>query len=94
MLEYWADVVSDFSRFHRIRGVEEHPDLDCAEFFALAHRLDVYGGAVALRVAQWNAAQTPASPQMTEMSFDDWVSSNQALVIQAANAMTGGDRGA
>jgi hypothetical protein len=92
VLAYWPDVVSDFSRFHRVRRIEDDPDLDAPGFFALAYRIEVYGGAVALRAAQHRAHQAPAA-QAREMSFDEWVRSHQPLVIEAAGR-TGGDRDA
>lgn len=90
---YWRDLVSDFSRFHRIRRIEDAPDLDAPGFLAMAHRIDAYGGAVALRVAARRARQASVPPAAREMSFDEWVASHQPLVIEAANMM-GGDRGA
>jgi len=91
-------VASDFSRFHRVRPIEGS-DLSGPEFFALAYRLEVYGGAVALAAARARAQQDGPAAQgrgqaAAEMSFDDWVGANPALVIQAATRMGGGDRGA
>jgi hypothetical protein len=94
VLAYWPDVVSDFSRFHRVRRIEDDPDLDAPGFLALAYRIEVYGGAVALRVVQHRARPAPAAaPVAQEMSFDDWVGAHPELLIEAANRM-GGDRGA
>ena len=97
MLAYWRDVASDFSRFHRVRRIEDS-DLSGPEFFGLAYRLEVYGGAVALAAARARAQQDGPAPQAgaqagVEMSFDDWVAANPALVIQAATRM-GGERDA
>lgn len=89
MLAYWRDVVSDLSRFHRIRRVEDADGLDAPGFLALTHRLDVYGGAVALRVAQ-HRARRDTPPPVREMTFDEWVGSHQQLVIAAASG-TGGE---
>ena len=91
MLAYWRDVASDFSRFHRIRPIEDS-DLTAAEFFALAYRLEVYGGAVALAAAKARAdGNTAAAPRAAqEMSFDEWVGANPQLLIDAANRMGGG----
>jgi len=89
VLAFWADVASDFSRFHRIRPIEGS-DLDAAEFFAMAYRLEVYGGAVALAAAKVRAQRVPQPPG-EPVSFDEWVSSHQALVIQQAAIAKGGD---
>lgn len=88
-------MASDFSRFHRVRPIEGS-DLSGPEFFGLAYRLEVYGGAVALAVAKarTGAAARPAEQAGTDMSFDDWVAANPALVIQAASRMGGGGRDA
>lgn len=90
MLPYWSDVASDFSRFHRVRPVEGS-DLSAPEFFAMAYRLEVYGGAVALAVTKAHRNATPAPAE--EMSFDDWVGAHPQLLIDAANRMGGDKRG-
>jgi hypothetical protein len=89
VLVFWADVASDFSRFHRIRPIERS-DLDAAEFFAMAYRLEVYGGAVALAAAKIRAQRAPVLPS-EPVSFDEWVGSHQSLVIQQAAIAKGGD---
>lgn len=96
MLAYWRDVASDFSVFHRVRGLENSREVDAPLFFALAHRLDLYGGAVALRVAQQRAkttAQLPA-PVGAPMEFDEYFAGRQVQLIEAAARMGGGGGGA
>lgn len=92
MLAYWRDVASDFSRFHRVRPIEDS-DLTAPEFFAMAYRLEVYGGAVALAAARARTQDTPAAQAGEELSFDDWVGANPQLLIDAANRMGGGEHG-
>lgn len=92
MLPYWSDVASDFSRFHRVRPVEGS-DLSAPEFFAMAYRLEVYGGAVALAAVKARGTARAASAPAEEMSFDDWVGANPQLLIDAANRMGGDKRG-
>lgn len=84
-------MASDFSRFHRVRPIEGG-DLSAPEFFAMAYRLEVYGGAVALAVARARR-DAPAVQAGEEMSFDDWVGANPRLLIDAANRMGGGAHG-
>ncbi len=84
-------MASDFSRFHRVRPIEAS-DLSAGEFFAMAYRLEAYGGAVALAAAKARSQEHAAAPA-EEMSFDDWVGANPQLLIDAANRM-GGERNA
>lgn len=93
MLTYWRDVASDFSRFHRVRPVEGS-GLSAPEFFAMAYRLEVYGGAVALAAAKARGRDAEAATPGEEMSFDDWVGANPQLLIDAANRMGGGGKDA
>ena len=89
MLVYRRDLDSDFSRFHRVRRIEDS-DLSAGEFFAMAYRIEVYGGAVALAAARVRAAQVPQRPAQP-VSFDEWVGSHQTLIIQQAARAKGGD---
>jgi hypothetical protein len=89
VLTYWPDVASDFSVFHRIGDIE-NCGLSAPQFFGFAYRLEVYGGAVALAAVKARAHERAPSGAHEEISFDDWVDANPALVIQAANRMGGG----
>lgn len=93
VLAFWRDVASDFSAFHRIRAVERTDEVDAPTFFALAHRLDAYGGAVALRVAQQRArdAQRSQGGVGAPMEFDEYFAGRHAQLIEAAGRMEGGD---
>lgn len=92
MLAYWRDVVSDFSVFHRVRSPERCDELDAPGFFALAHRLDLYGGAVALRVAQQRQQHTAPlpGPAGAPMEFDEYFAGRKIQLIEAAARMEGG----
>lgn len=93
VLAFWRDVASDFSVFHRIRAVGHTDEVDAPTFFALAHRLDVYGGAVALRVAQQherNAAGAQGGVG-APMEFDEYFAGRRIQLIEAATRMGGGD---
>jgi hypothetical protein len=93
VLAYWRDVASDFSVFHRLRNLERGGEVDAPEFFALAHRLDLYGGAVALRVAQQREKPRGAQAGVAgePMDFDDYFAGRQVQLIEAAARMEGGD---
>lgn len=94
MLAYWRDVLSDLSVFHRIRDPLAEPGLDGPLFLAFAHRLDVYGGAVALRVAQHRAAVVAPLPQPARvMDFDEYFAGRRTQLIEAAARMGGGESG-
>lgn len=58
MVEFWDDVASDMSVFHRIEEVESMP---ARRFFAFATRLPAYSGAVTARLTVAAAAQQPAT---------------------------------
>lgn len=96
MLTYWRDVLSDMSVLHRIRDPLTEPGLDAPMFFAFAHRLDAYGGAVALRVTQQRVQQTAPlpGPAGAPMDFDEYFASRRIQLIEAAARMEGGDPGA
>lgn len=60
MIDYLADLESDFSRFHRVDDIHE---LDGPRFFRMAWRISAYGGVMAMRL---EAQQHDAGPYPAE----------------------------
>lgn len=82
------DVRSDMSRFHRVDEIE---DMEATRFFAFAHRLGHYGGAITSRIAEQATAENAGvaqDPAVVERSLARQVDGTRAAL--EADPLTAG----